>query len=147
MLNRFTVLVAADVLGLAGPVGADTMAGSASMSSMHPDPMVGGAAMYLNKNIVQNAVQSKDHTTLMSLVRQAGLVETLEGPGPFAVVAPTSEAFAKLPKATVDKVTSDDVLLKKGAHLSRARGPRHAGRHRDADHRRQRHRPPQDARG
>src|SRR6201997_4102336 len=65
-------------------------------------PMVGGAAMYPSKNIVQNAVNSQDHTTLVAAVKAAGLVETLEGPGPFTVFAPTNEAFAKLPAGTVD---------------------------------------------
>src|SRR5690242_21777740 len=64
--------------------------------------MVGGAAMYANRNIVQNAVNSKDHTTLVAAVKAAGLVDTLEGPGPFTVFAPTNEAFAKLPAGTVD---------------------------------------------
>src|SRR5580700_7409385 len=66
------------------------------------DPMVGGAAMYPTKNIVENAVNSKDHTTLVAAVKAAGLVETLEGPGPFTVFAPTNEAFGKLPAGTVD---------------------------------------------
>jgi uncharacterized surface protein with fasciclin (FAS1) repeats len=65
------------------------------------DPMVGGAAMYPTKNIVENAVNSKDHTTLVAAVKAAGLVETLEGPGPFTVFAPTNEAFDKLPPGTV----------------------------------------------
>jgi uncharacterized surface protein with fasciclin (FAS1) repeats len=65
------------------------------------DPMVGGAAMYPTKNIVENAVNSKDHTTLVAAVKAAGLVETLEGPGPFTVFAPTNEAFDKLPAGTV----------------------------------------------
>ena len=65
------------------------------------DPMVGGAPMYPSKNIVENAVNSKDHTTLVAAVKAAGLVDTLEGPGPFTVFAPTNEAFAKLPKGTV----------------------------------------------
>jgi uncharacterized surface protein with fasciclin (FAS1) repeats len=64
--------------------------------------MVGGAAMYPSKNIVQNAVNSKDHTTLVAAVKAAGLVQTLESPGPFTVFAPTNEAFAKLPAGTVD---------------------------------------------
>lgn len=64
--------------------------------------MVGGAAMYPSKNIVQNAVNSKDHTTLVAAVKAAGLVQTLELPGPFTVFAPTNEAFAKLPAGTVD---------------------------------------------
>jgi uncharacterized surface protein with fasciclin (FAS1) repeats len=111
MKNRFAPLAAALVLGVAAPALAQSsMAGS--MGSMH-DPMVGGAAMSASKNIVQNAVNSKDHTTLVSLVKKADLVSTLEGPGPFTVLAPTNEAFAKLPTATVDKVTSDPALLKK----------------------------------
>lgn len=63
--------------------------------------MVGGAAMYPSKNIIQNAVNSNDHTTLVAAVKAAGLVETLEGKGPFTVFAPTNEAFDKLPKGTV----------------------------------------------
>jgi len=66
------------------------------------NPMVGGAAMYSSKNIVENAVNSKDHTTLVAAVKAAGLVDTLEGKGPFTVFAPTNEAFAALPKGTVD---------------------------------------------
>jgi len=66
------------------------------------DPMVGGAAMYPSKNIVENALNSPDHTTLVAAVKAAGLVDTLEGPGPFTVFAPTNEAFAKLPAGTVD---------------------------------------------
>src|SRR5258708_4779368 len=62
--------------------------------------MVGGAAMYPSKNIVENAVNSKDHTTLVAAVKAAGLVETLEGAGPFTVFAPTNEAFNKLPAGT-----------------------------------------------
>jgi uncharacterized surface protein with fasciclin (FAS1) repeats len=64
--------------------------------------MVGGAAMFPSKNIVQNAVNSKDHTTLVAAVKAAGLVDTLSGPGPFTVFAPTNAAFAKLPAGTVD---------------------------------------------
>ncbi len=63
---------------------------------------VGGAEMYPSKDIIDNAVNSKDHTTLVAAVKAAGLVETLKGPGPFTVFAPTNEAFAKLPKGTVD---------------------------------------------
>ena len=64
--------------------------------------MVGGAPMVPTKNIVENAVNSKDHTTLVAAVKAAGLVDTLEGPGPFTVFAPTNEAFAALPKGTVE---------------------------------------------
>jgi uncharacterized surface protein with fasciclin (FAS1) repeats len=63
--------------------------------------MVGGAPMYASKNIIQNAMHSKVHTTLVSAVKAAGLVTTLEGPGPFTVFAPTNRAFGKLPKSTV----------------------------------------------
>jgi uncharacterized surface protein with fasciclin (FAS1) repeats len=66
------------------------------------NPMVGGQEMYPTKNIIQNAVNSADHTTLVAAVKAAGLVETLEGAGPFTVFAPTNEAFAKLPAGTVD---------------------------------------------
>ncbi len=68
------------------------------------NPMVGGAPMYASKNIVENAVNSKDHTTLVAAVKAAGLVDTLSGDGPFTVFAPTNEAFAKLPDGTVDSV-------------------------------------------
>ncbi|HEY1429444.1 MAG TPA: fasciclin domain-containing protein, partial [Candidatus Tumulicola sp.] len=90
-----------------------SLTGAAIAQSSMQDPMVGGAAMYPNKTIVQNAMNSKDHTTLVALVKQAGLVQTLSGPGPFTVFAPTNAAFAKLPKATVDKVTGDNALLVK----------------------------------
>ena len=63
---------------------------------------VGGAPMYPSKNIVQNAIHSKDHTTLVAAVKAAGLVDTLQSPGPFTVFAPTNEAFAKLPAGTVE---------------------------------------------
>src|SRR2546426_9858097 len=66
------------------------------------NPMVGGAAMYRTKDIVDNAVNSADHTTLVAAVKAAGLVETLKGKGPFTVFAPTNEAFDKLPAGTVD---------------------------------------------
>jgi uncharacterized surface protein with fasciclin (FAS1) repeats len=66
------------------------------------NPMVGGKEMYPTRNIIENAVNSADHTTLVAGVKAAGLVETLEGPGPFTVFAPTNEAFDKLPAGTVD---------------------------------------------
>jgi len=77
--------------------------------------MVGGAAMYPSKNIVENAVHSKDHTTLVAAVKAAGLVDTLESPGPFTVFAPTNEAFKKLPAGTVEnlvKPENKDTLTK-----------------------------------
>src|ERR1700690_2887717 len=66
------------------------------------NPVVGGQEMYPTKNIIENAVNSNDHTTLVAAVKAAGLVETLEGSGPFTVFAPTNEAFEKLPPGTVD---------------------------------------------
>ncbi|HVQ11442.1 MAG TPA: fasciclin domain-containing protein [Methyloceanibacter sp.] len=75
---------------------------------------VGGAAMYPSKNIIQNAVNSKDHTTLVAAVKAAGLVDTLSGKGPFTVFAPTNSAFAKLPAGTVDtllKPENKDALV------------------------------------
>ena len=79
------------------------------------NPMVGGQEMFPTKNIVENAVNSADHTTLVAAVKAAGLVETLEGPGPFTVFAPTNEAFGKLPAGTVDtlvKPENKDTLTK-----------------------------------
>ena len=70
--------------------------------AMAENPMVGGAAMYDTKNIIENAVNSADHTTLVAAVKAAGLVDTLMGAGPFTVFAPTNEAFAKLPAGTVE---------------------------------------------
>jgi uncharacterized surface protein with fasciclin (FAS1) repeats len=85
-------------------LAAITMLGLAPMLVMPAlaNPMVGGAAMYSTKTIVENAMQSKDHTTLVAAVKAAGLVDTLSGPGPFTVFAPTNEAFDKLPAGTVD---------------------------------------------
>jgi uncharacterized surface protein with fasciclin (FAS1) repeats len=81
------------------------------------NPMVGGAPMYNSKNIIENAINSKDHTTLVAAVKAGGLVDTLEGAGPFTVFAPTNEAFAALPAGTVDtllkpenKATLDKIL-------------------------------------
>jgi uncharacterized surface protein with fasciclin (FAS1) repeats len=74
----------------------------ASFAAAQQDPMVGGAAMYASKDIIDNAVNSADHTTLVAAVKAAGLLDTLKGPGPFTVFAPTNEAFAKLPEGTVD---------------------------------------------
>ncbi|WP_024923406.1 MULTISPECIES: fasciclin domain-containing protein [unclassified Mesorhizobium] len=79
------------------------------------NPMVGGAPMYAEKNIIENAVNSKDHTTLVAAVKAAGLVDTLQGKGPFTVFAPTNEAFAALPKGTVEtllKPENKDKLTK-----------------------------------
>ena len=92
-----------------------TLTFSAATVLGQKDPNVGGAAMFPTKNIVENAVNSKDHTTLVAAVKAAGLVDTLEGPGPFTVFAPTNEAFAKLPTGTVDtllKPENKDQLVK-----------------------------------
>jgi uncharacterized surface protein with fasciclin (FAS1) repeats len=85
---------------LLGAVAILALIGSAAIAAN--EPMVGGAAMYPTKNIIENAVNSKDHTTLVAAVKAAGLVQTLQGPGPFTVFAPTNEAFAALPAGTVD---------------------------------------------
>ena len=92
-----------------------TLSMSAANLQAQKDPEVGGAAMYPAKNIIANAVNSPDHTTLVAAVKAAGLVDTLEGPGPFTVFAPTNEAFAKLPEGTVDtllKPENKDQLVK-----------------------------------
>lgn len=75
-----------------------------AQGTMKKTVMVGGAAMYPSKNIIENAVNSKDHTTLVAAVKAAGLVETLEGTGPFTVFAPTNEAFNMLPAGSVDNL-------------------------------------------
>src|SRR5512141_3167680 len=74
--------------------------GDAAMA-MPANPMVGGAPMYASKDIIDNAVNSKDHTTLVAAVKAAGLVETLKGAGPFTVFAPTNAAFGLLPRGTI----------------------------------------------
>jgi len=83
-------------------IAALALVSASSMAIAKTNPMVGGAAMYPAKNIVENAVNSKDHTTLVAAVKAAGLVETLSGKGPFTVFAPTNAAFAALPAGTVD---------------------------------------------
>ena len=88
---------------------------TASAFAQGKNPMVGGAAMYSNKDIVDNAVNSADHTTLVAAVKAAGLVPTLKGAGPFTVFAPTNAAFDKLPAGTVDtllKPENKDALTK-----------------------------------
>lgn len=103
MTPMIRTLAAATALGL--------MAGAA----LAANPMVGGAAMYDSKTIVENAVNSADHTTLVAAVQAAGLAETLSGAGPFTVFAPTNDAFAKLPAGTVEtllKPENKDMLTK-----------------------------------
>jgi uncharacterized surface protein with fasciclin (FAS1) repeats len=94
-----------------------TIAGAIALSTaaFAENPMVGGAPMLADKNIIENAVNSKDHTTLVAAVKAAGLVETLQGPGPFTVFAPVNAAFDALPAGTVDtllKPESKDMLTK-----------------------------------
>jgi uncharacterized surface protein with fasciclin (FAS1) repeats len=79
-----------------------------SASAQDKNPMVGGAPMLANKNIVENAVNSKDHTTLVAAVKAADLVDTLSGKGPFTVFAPTNAAFAKLPAGTVETLVKPE---------------------------------------
>ena len=79
-----------------------------ALTAASANPRVGGAAMYPTKTIVENAVASPDHTTLVAAVKAAGLVDTLSGPGPFTVFAPTNEAFAKLPAGTVDTLVKPE---------------------------------------
>src|SRR5271170_4588981 len=79
-----------------------------SFAQMEKTVEVGGAPMYPSKNIIENAVNSKDHTTLVAAVKAAGLVETLESAGPFTVFAPTNEAFDKLPAGTVDNLVKPE---------------------------------------
>lgn len=94
-----------------------TVVGATAQDTMKKgdNPMVGGAAMYKNKNIVENAMNSKDHTTLVAAVKAAGLVETLSGKGPFTVFAPTNAAFEALPAGTVDTLLKPEnmAMLKK----------------------------------
>ena len=95
-------------------LGGALLAGSA-VAALAENPMVGGAPMFPEKNIIENAVNSADHTTLVAAVQAAGLVETLQGAGPFTVFAPTNDAFAALPAGTVEtllKPENKDQLVK-----------------------------------
>jgi uncharacterized surface protein with fasciclin (FAS1) repeats len=98
MSKRFALFASAALVALAAAVTPAPVLAQMSEKTM----TVGGAPMYPSKNIVQNAVNSKDHTTLVAAVKAAGLVDTLEGAGPFTVFAPTNAAFAKLPAGAVD---------------------------------------------
>ena len=100
-MNMFTrTLLCSSLLVCGASAFAQNMSEASMMSG--GTTMVGGATMYPQKNIVENAVNSKDHTTLVAAVKAAGLVDTLQGKGPFTVFAPTNEAFAALPAGTVD---------------------------------------------
>ena len=102
-----TIFAASAIAMFAGSAFAESHAGA--------NPMVGGAEMFADKNIIENAVNSADHTTLVAAVQAAGLVETLQGEGPFTVFAPTNDAFAALPAGTVEellKPENKDTLVK-----------------------------------
>jgi uncharacterized surface protein with fasciclin (FAS1) repeats len=121
MTPNTTRRLAAAALALSLIAGGSTLAFAQPMDggmSSEKTVMVGGAAMYPSKNIVENAVNSKDHTTLVAAVKAAGLVDTLEGPGPFTVFAPTNEAFAKLPAGTVDTLLKPENKAKLVAILT-----------------------------
>ena len=92
----------------AGVALTGALALAAGTAAVAANPMVGGAAMDSTRNIVQNAVNSKDHTTLVAAVKAGGLVDTLSGKGPFTVFAPTNAAFAKLPAGTVDTLVKPE---------------------------------------
>jgi uncharacterized surface protein with fasciclin (FAS1) repeats len=114
MSKRIALLsaVAFSALAVTGivmtPANAEDKKMTKSEMSGEKTVMVGGAPMYPSKNIIENAVKSKDHTTLVAAVKAAGLVDTLEGKGPFTVFAPTNEAFAKLPAGTVDNLVKPE---------------------------------------
>ncbi len=100
MSKRFALVAGAALIVLGAATGPAPLLAQMSEKTVN----VGGAPMYPSKNIIQNAVNSKDHTTLVAAVKAAGLVDTLSGPGPFTVFAPTNAAFAKLPAGTVDNL-------------------------------------------
>jgi uncharacterized surface protein with fasciclin (FAS1) repeats len=104
MSKRFTLITAAAALALIAGAAAPL----STVSLAETTVTVGGAPMYPSKNIIQNAVNSKDHTTLVAAVKAAGLVDTLSGPGPFTVFAPTNDSFAKLPDGTVDMLVKPE---------------------------------------
>ena len=112
-MKKFLVMV---LLAVASISVANTRAYAQMMDNSNP--MVGGAAMFKSKDIVDNAVNSADHTTLVAAVKAAGLVETLKGKGPFTVFAPTNSAFDQLPGGTVDMLLKPE---NKGT-LSKVRG-------------------------
>ena len=122
-ITAFTTVAAALALGAVATTASfaqmknDGMMNSDKMMSDKP-VTVGGAPMYGSKNIIQNAVNSKDHTTLVAAVKAAGLVDTLQGPGPFTVFAPTNKAFDKLPKGTVETLLKPENKAKLAAVLT-----------------------------
>src|SRR6266849_4033708 len=113
-LSRTAMLVTVASLAFAG-AAVPTLA---QMQMREQTVTVGGSPMYPSKNIIQNAVNSKDHTTLVAAVKAAGLVETLNGKGPFTVFAPTNAAFGKLPAGTVDSLLKPEMKEKLTAVLT-----------------------------
>lgn len=107
LLSAAAVGALALTASIAMPVHAQDKMGKSEMSG-EKTVMVGGAPMYPSKNIVENAVNSKDHTTLVAAVKAAGLVDTLASKGPFTVFAPTNAAFGKLPKGTVETLVKPE---------------------------------------
>lgn len=106
MSKRLTLFAAA--LALMSGTAILPAAAQDKMNGKEKSVTVGGAPMYPSKNIIQNAVNSKDHTTLVAAVKAAGLVDTLQGAGPFTVFAPTNAAFGKLPAGTVDNLVKPE---------------------------------------
>jgi uncharacterized surface protein with fasciclin (FAS1) repeats len=107
-MKRIHTVALAGATALAVAFSAGALLPAQAQMKNEKTVMVGGAAMYPSKNIVQNAVNSKDHTTLVAAVKAAGLVDTLSGKGPFTVFAPTNDAFAKLPAGTVDTLVKPE---------------------------------------
>ncbi len=105
--STLTALAAAALAAATGLAAVPAFADH-HMEKKADTPMVGGAPMYPTKTIVENAVNSKDHTTLVAAVQAAGLVEALSGPGPFTVFAPTNAAFGKLPAGTVETLVKPE---------------------------------------
>src|SRR5690349_8005534 len=103
--NKQMKLSTLRVLAVSAILSVSAVAGTVAYAE---NPMVGGAPMSETKDIIDNAVNSADHTTLVAAVKAAGLVDTLKGPGPFTVLAPTNEAFAALPAGTVDTLLKSE---------------------------------------
>ena len=110
--SNFSKTLAVVALASAAMMGGNAVAAMKKHGMAHShsmaNPMVGGAEMFATKNIVENAVNSKDHTTLVAAVKAAGLVDTLSSPGPFTVFAPTNAAFGKLPAGTVETLVKPE---------------------------------------
>jgi uncharacterized surface protein with fasciclin (FAS1) repeats len=113
MIKKLTAAAVLAALCVAPALAQTNSMSGSSMSSMKANPMVGGAPMNASDTIVTNASKAPNLSTLVSLVKKAGLVETLSGPGPFTVFAPTNDAFNKVPSATLAAVGADKALLTK----------------------------------